>query len=71
MATSKGKASIKSELTSIKRTEMILKATKEVVVKFIEMGKVSPTSFDEVFQTVFASINKAMDSAGNIPPLQK
>ena len=36
--------------------EMFLKITKEIVVKFIEMGKVSPASFDETFRRVYETV---------------
>jgi hypothetical protein len=36
--------------------EKIMKIAKEVVVKFIEIGRVSPTQFDGVFQSVFRTI---------------
>ncbi|MEW6265210.1 MAG: hypothetical protein AB1641_19200 [Thermodesulfobacteriota bacterium] len=35
-----------------KKEEMILKATKEIVVKFIETGRVYPSSFEENFNLV-------------------
>lgn len=42
--------------------EKILKVAKEVVVKFIEMGTVSPTNFDEKFRSVFLTIKDTMIS---------
>ena len=36
--------------------ERILKVAKEIVVKFIEIGRVSPTQFDGVFKGVFSTI---------------
>ena len=39
--------------------ELILKVTKEIVVKFIEMGRVTPTSFEEVFELVYRTIVSA------------
>jgi hypothetical protein len=33
--------------------EKILKMAKEIMVKFIEMGRVSPANFDEHFKSVF------------------
>ncbi len=36
--------------------EVVLKTTKEIVVKFIEMGRCSPASFEEVFRLVFRTI---------------
>ncbi len=43
------------EKTSV-GNETLLKITKEIVVKFIEMGKVTPASFDETFRTVYSTI---------------
>jgi len=40
--------------------ERILKIAKEVVVKFIEIGRVSPTQFDGVFQSVFRTIKSSV-----------
>ncbi|MBW1894286.1 MAG: conjugal transfer protein TraB [Deltaproteobacteria bacterium] len=37
--------------------EHILRTTKEIVVKFIEVGRVSPTSFDESFKNIFSTVN--------------
>jgi len=37
--------------------EQILRATKEIVVKFIETGRVSPTGFHETFKTIHKTIN--------------
>ncbi len=34
------------------REELILKAAKEIVVKFIEVGRVSPASFNDTFNLV-------------------
>ncbi|AEH44459.1 hypothetical protein Thein_0578 [Thermodesulfatator indicus DSM 15286] len=40
--------------------EVVLKTTKEIVVKFIEMGRCSPASFDEVFKQVFRTIKETV-----------
>ncbi len=37
--------------------EHILRTAKEIVVKFIEVGRVSPTSFDESFKNIFNTVN--------------
>lgn len=42
--------------------ERILKIAKEVVVKFIEIGRVSPTQFDGVFKSVFGTIKSSLSS---------
>jgi hypothetical protein len=43
--------------------EKILKMTKEIVVKFIELGRVSPANFDENFRSVFWTIKNTAVSA--------
>jgi hypothetical protein len=42
--------------------EKILKVTKEIVVKFIEVGRVSPTQFGGFFQSVFQAVKAALSS---------
>ncbi len=49
--------------------ELILRASKEIVVKFIEVGRVSPTSFPEVFSSIYRSV--AATVAGSAPPEQE
>lgn len=38
--------------------EQILRAAKEIVVKFIEAGRVSPSGFHETFKEVFLTVEK-------------
>jgi hypothetical protein len=38
--------------------ELILKATKEIVVKFIETGRVGPAGFHEAFKTVYTTVQE-------------
>jgi predicted transcriptional regulator len=45
-------------MTSI--DEQILKATKEIVVKFIETGRLSPGSFGETFKSVYRTVEKTV-----------
>jgi hypothetical protein len=40
--------------------EQVLKVTKEIVAKFIEVGRVSPASFDETFKSVYRSVKEAI-----------
>lgn len=40
--------------------EQILRAAKEIVVKFIEAGRVSPAGFPETFQTVYRTIDQTV-----------
>jgi len=45
-------------MTSI--DEQILKATKEIVVKFIETGRLSPSGFGETFKSVYRTVEKTV-----------
>ncbi len=40
--------------------EIILRAAKEVVIKFIETGRISPTSFGDNFQRIYSSIKNTV-----------
>jgi hypothetical protein len=40
------------------KEELILKAAKEIVVKFIEVGRVSPASFNDTFKMVIDSLRQ-------------
>lgn len=51
-------------MTSI--DEQILKATKEIVVKFIETGRLSPSGFGETFKSVYRTVEKTVK--GKKPP---
>ena len=43
--------------------EIILKVTKEIVVKFIEMGQLSVSTFDEVFRKVHNTVSHSLEGA--------
>ena len=40
--------------------EQILKATKEIVVKFIELGRLSPAGFNETFKSIYNTIKETV-----------
>ncbi|MCW7753247.1 hypothetical protein OOT00_04520 [Desulfobotulus sp. H1] len=40
--------------------EQILRTTKEVMVKFIEVGRVSPGSFEDLFKNVYRTVSEAV-----------
>ena len=40
--------------------EQILRATKEIVVKFIEAGRISPTGFHETFKDIYNTVENAV-----------
>ena len=43
--------------------EQILRATKEIVVKFIEVGRVSPSKVDELFKDIYKTVNESVRGA--------
>jgi hypothetical protein len=45
---------------SMREREVVMKVTKEIVVKFVEMGRVTPASFQEVFSVVHGTVKDAM-----------
>ena len=38
--------------------EQILRTTKEIIVKFIEGGRISPSSFHETFKDIYRTVEK-------------
>lgn len=40
--------------------ELILKSTKEIVVKFIETGRVGPAGFQETFKDVYKTVEQTV-----------
>ncbi len=54
-------ASQKDEkLLDFKKQELALKVTKEIMVKFIEIGRVTPSSFQETFRSVHSEVKKGL-----------
>ena len=43
--------------------EKILRIAKEIVVKFIELGRVSPSNFDERFKSIFWTLKNTVVDA--------
>ncbi len=57
MSTPKNSGDISDKATMKSITdEAILKVTKEIVVKFIECGRLSPANFDETFEQVYKKV---------------
>lgn len=40
--------------------EQILRASKEIVVKFIETGRISPTGFAEAFKAIYRTVDETV-----------
>ena len=45
--------------------EQILRAAKEIVVKFIEAGRVSPSGFHETFKDIYHTVEKTTKASMN------
>lgn len=45
------------------QNEQILRATKEIVVKFIETGRISPTGFSEAFKSIYRAVDETVKQA--------
>lgn len=43
-----------------KDTKAALQAAKEIVVKFIEVGRVTPANFGEIFPTIYTEVRRAL-----------
>ena len=46
--------------------EQILRATKEIVVKFIETGRISPTGFPEVFKAIYRAVDETVKLSADL-----
>ena len=40
--------------------ETLLKVTKEIVIKFIEVGRLTPATFEQNFDTIYHTIKKTV-----------
>jgi hypothetical protein len=47
--------------------EQILKATKEIVVKYIETGRLSPAAFHDTFREVYYTVAQTVKSDDSVP----
>ena len=48
--------------------EQILRATKEIVVKFIEGGRISPASFTDAFKNIYDTVHDTVKGRANPLP---
>jgi hypothetical protein len=42
------------------REELVLKVAKEIVVKFIEVGRLTPTTFSDTFNMVIDTVRQSL-----------
>jgi hypothetical protein len=54
----KNKQPVRQEVTD----EAIFKVAKEIVVKFIEVGRLTPASFEENFDRIYKAIERTVRS---------
>ncbi len=47
-----------------KEKKEAIQVTKEIMVKFVEMGKVSPASFPQIFPAVYEVVLQTLDPIG-------
>ena len=47
--------------------EQILRASKEIAVKFIEAGRVSPAAFPELFKTIYFAVEETVKGKEKAP----
>jgi len=48
-----------------KESELAIKVTKEIVVKFIEAGRLSVSSFQEVWEDIHRTVNHSIEMTKN------
>jgi hypothetical protein len=51
--------------------EQILRATKEIVVKFIENGRISPSGFHETFESIYHTVEKTAKASITASPAKE
>ena len=51
--------------------EQILRATKEIVVKFIENGRISPSGFHETFESIYHTVEKTAKASVKPPQAEE
>jgi len=54
---------------SSKDEELVLKTVKEIIVKFIEVGNISPSSFHDHFRNIYNTVESAVRASA--PPPEK
>jgi hypothetical protein len=54
---------VRNHMTMSALDEHILKTAKEIVVKFIETGRISPGGFSEYFKSIYTTIDETVKEA--------
>ena len=50
-----------------KDDEMILKTAKEIIVKFIEVGNISPATFHDHFRNIYQTVDATVKASARHP----
>ena len=53
------------------REEQVLRVTKEIIVKFIEMGRLSPSNIHESFKDIYATVHETVEKHSDSPSHEK
>lgn len=56
------KETIKQPVERQVTDEAIFKVTKEIVVKFIEVGRLTPANFEDTFERVYTTVKRTVRS---------
>ena len=48
-----------------------LQVAKEIVVKFIEVGRISPSNFSEYFEPIYDDVYRTVTKSGQAPAIDK
>jgi len=48
-----------------------LQVAKEIVVKFIEVGRISPSNFSEYFEPIYDDVYRTVTKSGPAPTIDK
>ena len=50
-----------------KTQQMALQVAKEIVVKFIEIGRISPSNFDHFFSSIYCEVLRTISQDEQLP----
>ena len=54
-----------------KTQQMALQVAKEIVVKFIEIGRISPNNFEQFFSSIYFEVLRTISQDEQLPGSQK
>ena len=51
--------------------EVLIKVAKEIVIKFIEIGRLGPNTFEENWNSIYETLKKSVNTSVNAPDEEK